>query len=160
VDEVSSEQRYKGPQSDGFAREIFGSCISSCSSLETRTRFWKALMLEHKIHTDDAAVYRQRVLSIAAGIPGELERLVKYHSSEPLVKSREVTQLGQGSVDREESGIAPAPILFALGAFTVAWRYIAWARGDLDADVLSGILVGVFMVARLALSRLLKSCSR
>jgi hypothetical protein len=86
--------------------------------------------------------------------------LVKYRSSEPLVKAREVAQLGQGSVDREESGIALAPTLFALGAFTVAWRYIARARGDLDADVLSGILVGVLMVARLAFGRTLKSRSR
>jgi energy-coupling factor transporter ATP-binding protein EcfA2 len=120
----------------------------------------EGLMLEHRIQTDDEAVYKQRVLAISAGIPGELERLVKYHSSEPLVKSREVTQLGQGSVDREESGIALAPILFALGAFTVAWRYIARARGDLDAYVLSGILVGVFMVARLAFGRALKNKSR
>jgi hypothetical protein len=118
------------------------------------------LMLGHRIHTDDQAIYKQRVLDIAAGIPGELERLVKYHSSEPMVKSREVAQLGQGSVDREESGIALVPILFALGAFTVAWRYIARARGDLDADVLSGILVGVFMVARVAFGWALKSCNR
>jgi hypothetical protein len=115
----------------------------------------EGLMLEHKIHTDDQAVYKQRVLAIAAGIPGELERLVKYHSSEPMVKAREVAQLGQGN--REESGIALAPILFALGAFTVAWRYIARARGDLDAYVLSGILVGMFMTARLAFGRALKS---
>jgi AAA ATPase domain len=120
----------------------------------------EGLMLEHQIHTDDEAVYKQRVLAIAAGIPGELERLVKYHSSEPIVKAREVAQLGQGSVDREESGIALAPTLFALGAFTVAWRYIARARGDLDAYVLSGILVGVFMVARVAFGRALKSKSR
>jgi hypothetical protein len=80
----------------------------------------EGLMLEHEIQTADEAVYKQRVLAIAAGIPGELERLVKYHSSEPLVNAREVAQLGQGSVDREESGIALAPILFALGAFTVA----------------------------------------
>ena len=37
------------------------------------------------------------------------------------------------------------------------WWYIARARRDLDADVLSGILVGVFMVARLAFGRALKS---
>jgi hypothetical protein len=83
-------------------------------------------MLEHKIQTDDETIYKQWVLAIAAGIPSELERLVKYHSSEPMVKAREVAQLGQGS---EESEIALAPILFALGAFTVAWRYIARARG-------------------------------
>jgi hypothetical protein len=64
---------------------------------------------------------------IAAGLPGKLERLVKYHSSEPMVNAREVAQLGQGSVDSEESGIALTPILFALGALTVAWRYIARA---------------------------------
>ena len=76
------------------------------------------------------------------------------------MNTQEVAQLGQASVDREESGVALAPILLALGAFTVAWRYIARARGDLDAYVLSGILVGVFMVARLAFGRALKSRSR
>jgi hypothetical protein len=99
-------------------------------------------------------------LSSADGIPAELERLVKYHSSEPIVKAREVAKLGQCSVHCEESAIALAPILFALGAFMVAWRYIARAQGGLDADVLSGILVGVFMVARTALGRVLKSRSR
>jgi hypothetical protein len=47
-------------------------------------------------------------------------------------------------------------MLLMLGAFTG----IARARGDLDADVLSGILVGVFMVARLAFGWALKSRSR
>ena len=46
--------------------------------------------------------------------------------------------------------MALAPILFALGAFTVAWQYIARARGDLDTYVLSGTLVDVFMLACLA----------
>ena len=40
----------------------------------------EGLMLAHQIHTDDEAVYKQRVLTIAAGIPGELKRLVKYHA--------------------------------------------------------------------------------
>jgi hypothetical protein len=47
-------------------------------------------------------------------------------------------------------------MLLMLGAFTG----IARARGDLDADVLSDILVGAFMVARVAFSRLLKPRSR
>ena len=73
---------------------------------------------------------------------GELERLVKHQAVEPMVKAREIAQLGQGVVDREESGVAIAPIILALGVFTVAWRYIARTRGDLDACVLLGILVG------------------
>ena len=118
------------------------------------------LMLEQRIYTDDPIIYKQRVLAIAGGIPGELERLVKYHAVEPIVKSREVAQLGQGAVDREESGVAIAPIILALGAFTVAWRYIARAQGNLDAYVLSGILVGVLMIARVALGRALRPTSR
>ena len=50
------------------------------------------LMLEQRICTDDPIIYKQRVLAIAGGIPGELERLVKYHAVEPIVKAREVAQ--------------------------------------------------------------------
>ena len=91
---------------------------------------------------------------------GKLEWLVKYHAVEPIVKARKIAQLGQGVVDREESGVATAPIILALGAFTVAWRYIARARGDLDAYVLSGILVGVLMIARVTFGRALRLKSR
>jgi energy-coupling factor transporter ATP-binding protein EcfA2 len=80
--------------------------------------------------------------------------------SRAMIVIDDLTGISSTIVDREESGITLAPILFALGAFTVAWRYIARARGGLDAYVLSGILVGVFMVSRLAFSRLLKSRGR
>ena len=50
--------------------------------------------------------------------------------------------------------------LLVLGAFTVAWRYIARARRDLDADIPSGMLVGVSLIARLAFGRAFKPCSR
>jgi nucleoside-triphosphatase THEP1 len=111
------------------------------------------LMTEHRIVVDEPQMYRNRVLAVAAGVPGELVRLVKYHSADTIVHARDVLNPGQQFVDREERGIAIAPIVFALGAFSIAWRYIARARGDLDAYVLSGIAVGVFFVARLLFAK-------
>jgi AAA ATPase domain len=114
------------------------------------------LMTEHRIVVDEPQMYRNRVLAVAAGLPGELVRLVKYHSADTIVHARDVLNPGQQFVDREERGIAIAPIVFALGAFSIAWRYIARARGDLDAYVLSGIAVGVFFVARLLFAKTFK----
>jgi hypothetical protein len=101
-------------------------------------------------------VYRQNVLARAAGNPGELVRLVKYHSSETLVHARDVLHAGQQFVDREERGVAILPILIALSAFAIAWRYIARARGDLDAYVISGIVIAAVFVARGFMGRSLK----
>jgi AAA ATPase domain len=114
------------------------------------------LIREWRVVADHPEVYRQNVLARAAGNPGELVRLVKYHSSETLVHARDVLHAGQQFVDREERGVAILPIIFALGAFSIAWRYIARARGDLDAYVLSGIAVGVFFVARLLFAKTFK----
>lgn len=117
------------------------------------------LMLEHKIVVDEPEVYKNRVLAASAGVPGEIVRLVKYHSADALVRARDVLNAGQEFAERDERGIAIAPIVFALGAFTIAWRYIARARGDLDAYVISGIAVGIFFVARLLFGNTFKARS-
>ena len=77
-----------------------------------------------------------------------------------MVRAGDVLNLSQTFAERDERGIALAPILFACGAFFIAWRYIARARGDLDAYVLSGIAVGVFFVARLLFSKTFTPRSR
>jgi hypothetical protein len=102
------------------------------------------LIAHYRVHADDLAAYRTKVLALSNGIPGELVRLVKYHSTEAIVKVRDVH--GQGFVDREERGIAILPILFAFGGLFIAYRYIARARGDIDGYVLSGIAIAVFFI--------------
>ena len=73
------------------------------------------LMLEHKIVVDEPEVYKNRVLAASAGVPGEIVRLVKYHSADALVRARDVLNAGQEFAERDERGIAIAPIVFALG---------------------------------------------
>jgi hypothetical protein len=102
------------------------------------------LIAHYRVHADDLAAYRTKVLALSNGIPGELVRLVKYHSTEAIVKVRDVH--GQGFVDREERGISILPILFAFAGLFVAYRYIARARGDIDGYVLSGIAIAVFFI--------------
>ncbi len=80
--------------------------------------------------------------------------------SQTKLAREQVFETSRGNTKKGLHFVSILLILLILGAFTVAWRYIARARGDLDAYVLSGILVGVFMVARLAFGRALKSRSR
>ncbi len=139
-------------------------------------RFWKALeeiklsslakreaaaLLDnlterYAVRAEDPQAYRTKVLNAAQGNPGELTRLVKYLSPETLVKSQDLASLGQKLVEREERGIATAPILLALSAFSIAWRYIARARGDVDGYVLAAIVLGLFVIARFTLGGMLR----
>lgn len=52
-----------------------------------------------------------------------LERLVKHHSAEALVRSRELGHLGQGFVERDVKQLALAPLLTVGGALAIAGRY-------------------------------------
>ena len=133
--------------------------ISPLAQRESKALLDK-LVSTWNVRSDDPQIYTQNVLARAAGNPGELVRLVKYHSSTDMVRAGDVLNLSQTFAERDERGIALAPILFACGAFFIAWRYIARARGDLDAYVLSGIAVGVFFVARLLFSKTFTPRSR
>lgn len=104
------------------------------------------LVKRYRVTADEPEIYRRRVLEIAQGNPFELERLVKHHSAEVLVKSRELGHLGEGFVERDVKQVALAPLLTAGGALAIAGRYIARAQGDLDMYVLSGIGIAVFIV--------------
>ena len=133
--------------------------LAPLASRESRVLLEK-LVTTWKVVADEPEIYTQNVLARANGNPGELVRLVKYNSAETIVRARDVLNIGQNFVERDERGIALAPIIFACGAFFIAWRYIARARGDLDAYVLSGIAVGVFFVARLFMGRTFTPRSR
>ena len=104
------------------------------------------LMQRYRVNVDEPEVYRRRVLALAQGVPFELERLVKYHSAETLVKAKDVLSHGQGFVERDEKGVSLAPLLLVVGAMAIAGRYIARAQGDLDLYVLAGIGIAVMVV--------------
>lgn len=104
------------------------------------------LVKRYRVTADEPEIYRRRVLEIAQGNPFELERLVKHHSAEVLVKSRDLGHLGEDFVERDVKQVALAPLLAVGGALAIAGRYIARAQGDLDMYVLSGIGIAVFIV--------------
>lgn len=114
------------------------------------------LTTTYRLVVSEPGVYRNRVLTLAGGVPGELARIVKYLSPEDIIRSKEVLNVSQNFAEREERGIAIAPILIALSAFSIAWRYIARAQGNLDGYVLSGIVLAVFVISRMLLGRGLK----
>ena len=105
-----------------------------------------ALIERYNVTTDDLEIYRRSVLDMAQGSPFELHRLVKYHSSEALVKSREVISGTNVFVERDVRQLALAPLLLMMSAFVIAGRYIARVQGDMDIYVLSAIGLGVMIV--------------
>ena len=101
----------------------------------------KQLAAQHHVVAKDPEVYLERVVSLSQGIPGEANRLVKYHSSDTIIDASSSLSLGQTFGAREERGIAIAPIIVAFAALSLAWRYVARAQGDMNAYVLSGIVM-------------------
>jgi energy-coupling factor transporter ATP-binding protein EcfA2 len=107
------------------------------------------LSKDYKIVCREPGVYRNRVIALSQGNPGEVVRIIKHLSPEAIIKSEHVLSVGESFGAREERGIALLPIIAAIAVMTVAWRYVARAQGDMNAYVLSGImagLVGVFML--------------
>ena len=100
----------------------------------------------YNISADDMEVYKRKVLSLSQGSPYEIDRLVKYHSSQSIVRTGELANYTQSFVERDEKGVALAPLLLIFGAFIIAGRYIARAQGNLDLYVLSGIGIGLLVV--------------
>lgn len=106
----------------------------------------ETLINRYRVNADEPEIYTRRVLALAQGNPFELERLVKYHSSETLVKTKDLGGYSQSFVERDEKGIALAPLMLVFAALGIASRYIARAQGDLDLYVIGGISIGVFIV--------------
>jgi hypothetical protein len=118
------------------------------------------LLNRYRVVSDEPEIYKRRVLELSQGNPFELDRLVKYHSAEAIVKSRELGSYSQQFVERDVKQIALAPLLLIVGAFTIAARYIARAQGNLDLYVLSGIGVGLTIVFFPLLRKTLRPRSR
>jgi len=129
-------------------------------SKQESSDFLEKLMNRYNITTDDKEIYQRSVLDLSQGSPFEIQRLVKYHSSETLIKSREVISGSHSFVERDARQIALAPILLILGAFTIAGRYISRVQGDMDVYVLSAIGLGLLVVFAPLLRSALKPRSR
>lgn len=105
-----------------------------------------ALVTRYRVTADEPEIYRRRVLDLAQGSPFELERLVKYHASQDLVRTKELLSYGQNFVERDEQGMVLAPLVLLLGAFAIAARYIARAQGDTDMVIMAAIGLGLMVV--------------
>ena len=104
------------------------------------------LISRYKVKADEPEMYKRKVLELAQGSPFELVRLVKYHSSETLVRARELSGLGQQFVETDVKGVALAPLLLIVGVFVIAGRAVGRAQGNMDLIVISGIGIGILAV--------------
>jgi predicted ATPase len=116
------------------------------SPRETR-ELAEALVERYGVVAEDREAYLARVVSLSGGIPGEVERLVRYVSAEDIVRNRDIgTGYAEGLARREERGIALAPILLVAGGVAIAARYLGLARGEMDLYVAGGIGIAAFVV--------------
>ncbi len=116
------------------------------SPRETR-ELTQVLVERYGVVAEDLEAYVNRVVSLSAGVPGEVERLVRYVSAEDIVRNRDVgTGYAEGLARREERGIALAPILLVAGGVAIAARYLGLARGEMDLYVAGGLGIAAFVV--------------
>uniref|UniRef100_A0A7C5VG37 ATP-binding protein n=1 Tax=Thermus caliditerrae TaxID=1330700 RepID=A0A7C5VG37_9DEIN len=116
------------------------------SPKETRA-LAEALMERYGVVAEDREAYLSRVAALSAGVPGEVERLVRYVSAEDIVRNRDVgTGYAEGLARREERGLALAPILLVAGGAAIAARYLGLARGEMDLYVAGGLGIALFVV--------------
>jgi energy-coupling factor transporter ATP-binding protein EcfA2 len=116
----------------------------------------KTLMLSKRVVTRDDEVYVERIVSLSQGNPGEIVRLVTYKAPDEVMNAKHILSLSESSGAREEKGIAILPIIVAMSMFAIAWRYIARAQGDMNAYVLSGIVIASVTVATWIIRPLLR----
>jgi hypothetical protein len=114
------------------------------------------LILKHQIVTDDAEAYRKRVLAMAQGSPYELERLARTHAGETLVKVSGISQAADSFADRDVKQVALAPLLLLGLVLLAGGRYLARARSDTDALVISGFAMVVLVILSPWIRRALK----
>ncbi len=106
------------------------------------------LTARYAIVAEDMGAYKNRVLSLAEGVPGEIERLVRYVSTHDLVTNRDIgSTFAQHAARREERGIALAPVLLVLGGVAMVTKYVGLARGEMDMYLMGGVGIALFMVA-------------
>ncbi|MEZ0347086.1 MAG: ATP-binding protein, partial [Thermus sp.] len=116
------------------------------SPKETR-ELARALVERYGVVAEDLEAYLNRVVSLSGGVPGEVERLVRYVSAEDIVRNRDVgTGYAEGLAQREERGVALAPILLVAGGVAIAARYLGLARGEMDLYVAGGLGIAAFVV--------------
>lgn len=107
-----------------------------------------SLTARYGIIAQDMSAYKNRVLSLAEGIPGEIERLVRYVSTHDLVSNADIgSTFAQQAAQRQERGVALAPVLLVLGGVAMVTKYVGLARGEMDMYLMGGVGIAFFMVA-------------
>jgi hypothetical protein len=112
----------------------------------------------YNIVAEDMSAYKNRVLSMSEGVPGEVVRLVRYVSTHDLVTNKDIgSTFAQQAAQRQERGVALAPLLLVLGGVAMVTKYVGLARGEMDMYLMGGVGIAVFMVAGPWLRKLVTS---
>ncbi len=158
------------------AATLVVACLPEAMNKKDTRRFWKRLeevrlenlnqkdtreltklvMQQNRVITRDDEAYTERIVALSQGNPGEVVRLVTYKSPDEVMNAKHILSLSEHSGAREEKGIAILPIVAAFAMFAIAWRYIARAQGDMNAYVLSGIVIAAVTVATWVIRPLLR----
>ncbi|MFC4995896.1 hypothetical protein [Rubritalea tangerina] len=114
------------------------------------------LIAQYEITADDSEAYRKRVLALAQGSPYELQRLTKQHSGKTVVRVSAIAKEAESLVDRDVKYVALAPLLLLFLVLLAGGRYLARARSDTDALVISGFAMVTLIILSPWIRRSLK----
>ena len=116
----------------------FTECLIQNLNYADSAALLEDLIAQYKITADDSEAYRKRVLALGQGSPYELQRLVKQHSGQTIVKVSGINKSVDSLVDRDVKQVALAPLLLLFLVMLAGGRYLARARSDTDSLVISG----------------------
>ena len=134
----------------------FAECLIEPLDSKSSAALLEDLIAQYEITADDSEAYRKRVLGMAQGSPYELQRLTKQHSGQPVVKVSNISKEAESFVDRDVKYVALAPLLLLFLILLAGGRYLARARSDTDALVISGFAMVMLIILSPWIRRSLK----
>lgn len=134
----------------------FAECKIEPLEAEAAAAMLEHLIAQYNITADDAEAYRKRTLALAQGSPYELTRLARQHSGETVVKVSTLSKRADSFVDRDVKQVALAPLLLLMLVLVAGGRYLARARSDTDALVVSGFAMVMLIILSPWIRRSLK----
>ena len=105
------------------------------------------LCSHYRVVAEDERQYKTNLVSMSGGIPGEVNRLIRFVSAGDIVRRKQVgTSYAQDSAGSNTRAIAIAPIFLLLAAVFMIQKYVSLARGEMDGYVAAGVGIALSMV--------------
>ena len=120
--------------------------LGALSAAHTRALV-DGLTQHYGVTVADPGAYSHSIAQLSGGVPGEVVRLVRYVSTDDVLRRRGLgSGFTQSAAARQERGVSLAPLLLVLGALLMVVKYVGRARGEADTYIIGAIGMAVFLI--------------